>query len=364
MYDLVTAALQGQDLPQAARLLKQWQQTQPQDPWLKLAMGHYWEAKGELEKAQAIYTRLLQTAANTKLLGQAREGVQRLRDQWARRRQQDLSAARGQPGAEATAMLVLQPVMGAQREPAIQGLSQIMQLDAYTARLKLPTQHWRLYRVGPAGELRYFCEQLTAHQTPAFWASLEDVKAIPVFRVLAIQSFTPQLTVICQNPQGQRGTLQLHWQEITQWVLGQLPIYESVVDLDPWGKLKRKETTQDYAEILDWHLHRRGCVLRFCDRTYRYREAAPLPTADAESTATPLVTAVAWKALKAFFQESIQPRPCNDFTGFGAGALDFMDLLPAFETHLDLARQEPTPWDGAFHLYSSLRFLLSPAGRQ
>ncbi|NJL47660.1 MAG: hypothetical protein HC929_09460 [Leptolyngbyaceae cyanobacterium SM2_5_2] len=198
-------------------------------------MGQYWEAKGELEKAQVVYTRLLQNASNTRVLSQAREGIQRVRDQLAHRREHDLSEAKQPPGSGAAAVLILKPVAGEQRPSAVQGLSQVMQLDAYTARLKLPGQTWRLYRVGPAGELQYFCEQLNAHQTPAGVALVEDVKAIPVFRVHAIQSFEPELTVVCQNGQGQRGTIQLGWGDITQWVMGQLPIYESVVDLGPWG---------------------------------------------------------------------------------------------------------------------------------
>ncbi|NJL47661.1 MAG: hypothetical protein HC929_09465 [Leptolyngbyaceae cyanobacterium SM2_5_2] len=70
------------------------------------------------------------------------------------------------------------------------------------------------------------------------------------------------------------------------------------------------------------------------------------------------MAALAWKSLKTYLQTAILPPPHTDFTGFGEGALDYIDLLPAFASHIDLARNAPSAWDAAFHLYSSLRFLL------
>jgi hypothetical protein len=357
MYDLVTAALEAQQLTQAAQLIKQWQQKNPQDPWLELAVGRYWEAKDELEKAQITYTRLLQGTASTKVLSQAREGVQRVRDQIARRREHDLNEAKQKPGATAAAVLMLGPVTGDRRETAAQGLARAMQIDAYTARTRLPSKHWRLLRVGAAGELQYLGEQLNAEGTPAFWATLEQVKELSVFRVEAIQAVAPQLTVVCQNSAGQRGTIQLTWGDVTQWVVGQLPIYESVVDLDARGKLKRKDTTQDYAEVIDWHLHGRGCVLRLSDRAYKYREGVSLPPAT--TLPSPLIAGTVWKAMKGYFETCISPEPLADFNGFGETALDIIDLLPPFEAQVDVGRSLPNAWDRAFHLYSTLRFLIA-----
>ncbi|MGF1568423.1 MAG: tetratricopeptide repeat protein [Nodosilinea sp.] len=359
MYDLVSAALKAQQLSQAAQMLQQWRQKSPQDPWLQLALGQYWETRGELEKAQLYYTRLLQTATNTNVLGQAREGVQRVSDRLAQRREHDLTAAKNRPGAAGAAVLILQPVVGESRLTGAAGLAKVLHIDPYTARMRLPSQHWRLLRTGTAGELQYLCEQLKIQQVPAFWARIEHIKQIPVFRVQAIQAFAAQITLVCQNSVGQRGSLAFHGADVSQWIVGQLPIYESVVDLDPRGKLKRRETTQDYAEVIDLHLKGRGCILRLCDRTYRYRESATPATIEAESpqAGAALVATTAWKALKAYFQGAIGLPPKTDFTGFGAGALDLMELLPFFEPHIDLARELPSPWDSAFHLYSGLRFL-------
>jgi hypothetical protein len=355
MYDQVSAALSNQKLTQAAQLLKQWQRTKPQDPWLKLATANYWEAKDELEKAQVAYARILQSVSNSKVLRQARDGVQRVRDQLAQQREHELQAAKHQGDLKGAAVLVLAPVMGEQRESAIQGLAQVMNLDLYTARIRLPSLHWRLFRVGPAGEIQYFWEKLQTHGTPAQWLTIDQVKALPVFRVVQVQDFTPQLTVICQNAAGQKGTIALDWSEVNQWVMGQLPIFESVVDLSPRGKLKRKDATQDYTEVMDLHLLGRRCILRFCERTYSYHHSPAIPNQPQPPSGN-RVAATYWKNMKTLFLQYL-PSPDKDFSGFSQSALDYMDLLPQFDHYLDLARRQPTPWDSTFHLYSCLRFI-------
>jgi len=355
MYDQVSAALSNQQLTQAATLLKQWQQAKPQDPWLQLAMANYWEAKDDLEKAQITYTRLLQSASSSKVLRHARDGVQRVRDQLAQRREHQIQEAKQRSDIRGSAILVLAPVLGDARQAAIAGLSEVMQLDLYTARMRIPSKHWRMFRVGAAGEIQYFWEQLQNHATPARWLTIDQIKSIPVFKVEQVQAFGPQLKVICQNTANQKGTISLDWGEAHQWVIGQLPIFESVVERAPWCKLKRKDMTQDYAEVIDLHLPKRGCVLRFCDRTYRYRGSAAVP-GQTQTPSVSLVAATYWKAMKALFQQYL-PAPDRDFTGFGQGALDFIDLLPRFDHYLELSRQQPTDWDSAFHLYSCLHFV-------
>ncbi|MFZ4641441.1 MAG: hypothetical protein ACOYMP_13730 [Nodosilinea sp.] len=354
MYDRVSQALQADQLQQAASLLQQWQQENPADPWLELALGQYWQGRGELDRAQAIYTRLLQNLSNPRLLTQTRGALQRLEQQRVEERQNHLQAARDQPGSTAPALLVLHPVAPDHRPLAAQGLAQVMQLDPYTARQRLSSQHWRLYRVGTLGELGYLCQHLNRHQVPSSCVPIEAIRAIPVLRVLAILAFEPQIRLVVQLPEGVQRHLTIPWTEISQWLMGQLPLYESVVDLAPWGKLKRAEKTQDYAEVIDWHLPRQGYILRFCDRTYRHRQSC-LPPDTLEEAGW--VAAIAWKNLKAYFQSHIQTAAIADFSGFGAGAIEFIDVMPSMAIAIDLLRTTPCPWDYAFHLYSGMRFL-------
>jgi hypothetical protein len=357
MFDLVIAAIEERNLAKAGRLLQAWKQEKPRDPWLKLALARYWEATNDLEKAEAAYLQLLQKVSNAKLMTQARQGIQRVQNEQSRQREHLLDQARAQPGGEASALLVLEPVQGEAREAAIAGLAEVMQVDLYTARLMLPGQYWRLYRVGNAGELQFFCQELVKRQTPAFWAPVQPLQALQVFRVQYVQALQPQVQVVCQNEAGQLGNIAFDWAEVSQWVTGQVPIMESVVDLGPWGKLKRKEVTQDFAQIVDLHLLQRGCVLRLCDRTYNYRQSITLGETPNPDRPAPPIARFAWNSLKQILAEKIAGPSWSDFTGFGETALEYLTLLPTLPTHLDLGRKAPSPWDTAFHLYSGLWFL-------
>lgn len=353
MYDRVVEALQTDQLQQAATLLRQWRQQAPSDPWLGLALGQYWHLQGDLDRARAIYRSLLQTHSNPRILTQARGSLQRLEQQHRHHHQQALQRAREQPGAATAAILALPVVAAEQRAQAAQGLAQVTQLDLYTARQRLSSQHWRLYRVGPLAELAYLGEQLTQHQVPCRWVAVETLKGVPVLRVVAILAFAPQISLLVQLPEGPEQPLKLDWSEVSQWLIGQLPLYESVVDLAPWGKLKRRETIQDYAEIIDWHLPGRGCILRFCDRTYRHQHSCPPPNCPDQSGR---LATIAWSQLKDYFRQRLQTAAITDFSGFGAGALELIPMLPPLAIALDLSRPAPCPWDDALHLYSALRF--------
>jgi len=357
MYHQVKQALAQQDYQTAARLLKSWQQQARQDPWLLLAMAQYFESTGKLEKAAPLYGQALQRGIQGKLLFQARQGVQRVRDELAHQREHALAEAK-QDGTDA-ALLILEPVDPDHRQRAAQGLAQVMQIDPYTARMLIPGKHWRLYRVGPGGELSYFQRHLSAAGTPAFWLPLAAITTIPVFRGEAITEFEDGLTLTCRSATGQMGSLSFPWSAVERWVWGRVPLFGSVVDLDPRGRLTRRETTQDYAEIIDLHLPQRGCIVRLCDYTYRYRQGArfPQPSSPAEVAVASVCTATeCWKAMVAYFQQQLPIPPKREFSGFGSGALDLIGLLPTIEPHLDLGRQEGSPWDSAFHLYSGLHY--------
>jgi len=355
MYDAVIQAIEGKQQAQSAKLLRQWQRAQPTDPWLGLALGRYWEAQGEEQRAQAIYRKLLQQVTNTRLLSLARAGLQRTTQAPSPSPQSQGTWAQAPTGSTEPGVSVLMTVPEAQRPSAARALAQIMDMDVYTARLRLSSQHWRLYRVGPLGELQRWCEALNRQGVPCGCVALNQIAQIVVWPVVAVESFAPQLRLICQSRGGPQDTLTLSWGEVQRGVVGQVPIYESVVDLGPWGKLQRRQTTQDYAEIMDWHLGDRG-IVRFCDRTYHHRDSAVIPTLEVYP---PLGgQAIAWRALQNYCQKQSEAPLLKDFSGFGLAALDFMDLIPDLGETIDLGRDQPSAWDKAFQLYSGLRFLL------
>lgn len=361
MYEQVTFAIARQDLATAARVIKEWKRKSPKDPWLWLAMAQYLEATDEWERAEATYVRLLQAVTHPKVMAQARHGIERIRNQQAQRREHDLAAACRQPGADQPALLFLDPLPAEARQEAAQKLAKLLQTDPYTARMILPGQQWRVFRVGKAGELEYLCQALQKQQIPAYSVRLNQLQNISMFQIKYVEHLSPQVAVICQNEAGQLGKITFSWPEVAQWAVGQVPIYESVVDLDNHGRLKRKQVTQDYAEILDLHLHERGTILRLCDRTYQYQQSIAFPIASesgvADQPTLTLTVSARWQQLKKHFRDQIAG-PCrSDFKGFGENAREYVDLLPPFSYHLNLDRQTPEPWDGAFHLYSCVHFL-------
>lgn len=354
-YATLVAMLEQKRLKAAVTLLQQWRKKAPHDPWLTLGLGRYWEATNNLEKAEAHYRQVLKIGGYTRLIAQARQGIQRIQDAQAQTQAEALSQSQAQPDADAPALLLLEPVLGNARQQAAQGLAKVMQMDTYTARMLIPGKHWRLYRVGKLGNLRYFGQQLQAAQTPAFWLPFAAIKSIATFQVQYIKQLTPDIQVICKNAAGELGQISFTLEEVSQRVKGRLPIFESVVDLGPWGKLQRKQQTQDYAEVIDLHLYDRRSVLRFCDRSYQYRhsitllnpESVPIPTAQQ-----------GWQRINQLLNHP-NHTVYDNFSGFGESALEWLDLLPDFDPHLALKRREPSPWDAAFHMYGSLCYLRS-----
>lgn len=356
MQDAIAAALENKDFRTAAKLLQLWQKTNPQEPKFLLMVGRYQEATQRWEQAEKTYLKLLRQTANPKVMNQARQGIQRVQTHRAQAREEALESARARPDGKEPGLLCLEPVQGEQRQAAAQGLAKVVGMDAYTARLQIPSKGWRLYRVGPIGDLQYYGQALTAAHTPAFWVKHAEVKALQVFSIQNFRHVRPQAEVVCKNADGQLGAIAFDWSEITQVVLGQLPMFESVVDTGAWRQLQRKEKTQDYAEIIDLQLHQRRCILRLCDRTYDFRKGNPLPNAEAIPDKS-LSIRPQWQALSAYIQAHVKAPIRTGFTTFGEGAMELLELLPPLKPHIELSRIKDTNWDPAFHLYSGLHYL-------
>jgi len=117
MLEQVAAAFERQDYRTAAELLKQMLQKSPQDPWVQFYLGRLHEVSGKLEAAENVYRQLLQSAINSKILAQARQGLQRL-EALAKlaegiateQRQQAIAQATADPGNNQMGVLVLEPV--------------------------------------------------------------------------------------------------------------------------------------------------------------------------------------------------------------------------------------------------------------
>ena len=343
----MAAALEVGDYRQVTRLLKQWQNSDPTNPTLRLYAALLQEQTNRLAAAEKNYLKLLKHSPSNKIMSQARAGLGRVQQRQKAQKAEALEQARQISGGDEVAILAVAAPAPADRPQAIARLAQVFSLDLYTARLKLPPSGFRIYRIGPWGEVSYYAKTLKQTHTPALMAKVSDIKALQTFQICYFKAFTPP-TVVCKNAAGQLGTIGFDWAEVSQRVSGQLPIYEQVVDLGPWGKTVHKEKVQDYAQVVDFHLPGRQIVLRVCDRLYQYQRGVSL------SEQTELNSRIQWNQLLAQFSQSIAAPHHSEFTRFGESALEFIRLLPPIYPNLDIDRRAPSHWDQAFHLYSSL----------
>ncbi|NJO40500.1 MAG: tetratricopeptide repeat protein [Cyanobacteria bacterium CRU_2_1] len=365
MIEQVAAAFDRKDYKTAIQLLKQLQKQSPDNPWVKFYIGRAQEVSGKLESAEAAYRKLLQETTNPKVAIQAREGLQRLENIAKERRQQAISQATADPANAGIGFLILEPVPSEARQTAAQAFARIMKLDPYTARLQLPSRGWRLYRTGAMAELQIYGQNLRSADIPVFWAALAAIQTIRVFQVHHFQSVSPQVTIICQDETNQLGSLTFDWSEVKSRVEGMLPIFEDVVDLGVFNKLKRKEQTQDYVHVLDLHLPKRNCILRVCDRTYQFHQGVIFNARqDGQTPPNQITTRIQWNQWLGFLHHQLPSVPIwSDFMPFAETALDHLDLIKDLEAHIDLLRKAPTNWDAAFQLYSGLVFEYARTGR-
>lgn len=344
----VAAALEVRDYQQVTWLLKQWQANDPQNPMLWLYVAQMQERTDRLEAAQKNYLKLLKQTPSSKIMNQARAGIARIQQRQNTIKAEALDKAKQLEGGAEVAMLAIAAPEKASHQQAIQGMATVFKLDAYTARLKVPTSGFRLHRIGAWGEVSYYVKALHQAKTPAFAVKVNDIKAQPVFQIEYFEKLHSQPIVVCKNAAGQLCQISFDWSDVTGRVSGQLPVFEQVVDIGNWGRTIRKEQVQDYAQVLDLHLQKKNMVLRLCDRLYQYPKGVSL------FEQSELNSRLQWNQLLHQIAHSISSPHYSDFGRFGKGALEFIPLLPPLNAHLDIDRRAPSDWDLAFHLYSSL----------
>lgn len=373
MIDQVADAFERKDYQTAARLLKQLVREEPKNPLVRLYVGRFYEATGKLEAAEKVYRQLLRDTTNPKIVSQARQGLGRLEAIEQEQRREALAQATADPSSSQLGVLVLEPIGSEAKQAAAQKFARILQTDAYTARLQLPSRGWRLYRTGPIGELQFYELSLRTDQIPCFSAVLADINKINVFNVhyFSEGSHSPEAAVVCKNAEGQLGTLAFNWSEVSQRVEGLLPLFEEVVDVDARRRLQRKTKTLDYVQFCDLHLPGRNSILRMCDRSYQFQQGiALIPTQHNapqhelhESHLHQTTTRRNWNNLLDFLSRQLPKVPVwSDFTSFAETAVDFKEMLGHLPSHIELFRYEETPWDPAFQLYSGLVFLRGAKG--
>lgn len=352
MLDDVAAAIERQDYQAANQLLQPLLAENPQNPWVQFYLAKLQEVSGELETAQKIYLTLLREANNQKITIQARQAWQRIEATIQAQRQTDIAQATAEPNSTQLGVLILEPV-SIDKTVAAQKFAQIMQIDPYTARLKLPSRGWRFYKSGAIGELKFLGQKLNAAGIPCFGTTLAEIEQIRVFQVSYFQSVQiSTATVFCQNERGQMGALNFDWADVSDRVMGLLPIFEQVVDRNARGKLQRKIKTQDYAHFCDLILPSRHCILRIHDNSYQYDKGVTIAPSASQTTIR-----INWNSLLEFLPKYIPAAEIwSDFAAFGETVIDRPELLERINSHVHILRRTQSNWDSAFQLYSALIF--------
>lgn len=379
----IAAALEGKDYKQAARLIKQLQKESPENPWVQYYIGRYYELTNNLEKAQTTYKQILRDITNPKIVSQTRQGIQRIETAQQNLRQQAIQTAKNDPSNLEPGLLILEPVSPEKKPAAVQNISRIFKIDAYTTRMQIQSRGWRLYKTGPIGELRIYGQELLNAGIPVFWATLSDIQKIQIFRVQHFQSLTSP-AVVCKDKLDRLGAIEFSWSEVTQRVEGLLPMFIEIMDYSPHRRkdqFRHKEIRQDYAQICDLHIPSRNCILRISDQSYEFQQGVDFTqiSADIPSLAHPKnqksrsqksqqipqsTTRINWNRLLEILDQQLDVTVWSEFTSFAETAIDYTQMLSKIESHVEVERKSETPWDPAFQLYSGLAFLRNQENRE
>jgi hypothetical protein len=357
MLEQLATAVQNEDYATANKILRDLQDNDPLNPWINFYFARLQEADGHHRDAHTAYVTILRTSTHPKIIAQARQGIKRLDRIQANEREAAISQAMETPENRKTGLLILEPIPNEDKKAAAQEFAKIMEIDAYSARLKLPSRSWRFYMTGKMGKLNIYTEALKKANIPCFTVPLEAIQQLIVYPVLFIESIEPQVTVVYEPSKSQRDILTLQWSDVSQRVEGMLPIFEECVERGVRGTLQRKTKILDYAKFCDLHLAKSQIILRFCDHTYQFNQGYSL-ISETETVAAKNTSQDYWVHFKNFMGQNLPNQPIwSDFTPFAETAFDFAEILKQIDPKINLLRREDTPWDAAFALYSGLAFL-------
>jgi hypothetical protein len=375
MLEQAADALNRQDYITAAKLIAVLVANKPNDHQVQLYAAKLQEATNKLDNALEIYRLLLQHAIDRKITTEARLGIQRIEETQAKIQANALACARAgiedniEPG-----FLVLEPMSLEQKQLVSERFATIMNLDSYSAKLQLPSRGWRLYRVGPMGELEFYRDQLHQAEIPCFCVSQSDTQQMYTFAVSHFQSFHPKATIVCMDDRSELRTFNFNWSEVTQIVTGMLPIFEEVMQMDAHNRTQRKPRTLDYVHVCDLQLRDRRSIFRLCSQTYDFCDYKQLITQNRTQFTGDLSTQLSgdlsgllngqripstsrdnWKNLVSQIREQVSDIPTQgNFTPFAETAIGYPELMMRIDPHIELLRRADSNWDRAFQLYSTL----------
>ncbi|NMG59634.1 tetratricopeptide repeat protein [Geitlerinema sp. P-1104] len=363
------AAIETGDYRTASRHLKVLYRTMPENPWVKFYIARLYEESQRLDEAETAYRVLLRNSASPKIISHARQGLKRLDDKRKLKREQAIAQAKAKADPSESGVLILEATPKEQRQQSAQHLARIFDMEAYAARLMLQVRGWRLYRTGPLAELEVYEQELQAANIAAFSASLTAIDQLNVWRVDYVKSLTPKPVVICRDRDNRQGQFSFEWREVRQQIRGGIPWFINAVSYDisrrTKDQIKRKPETQDFVQMCDLHLPKRGVILRFCDRSYEFDQGVVFAPEQQQQIGKlrAATLRINWNGLlKVFDHHLAEILLWSDFSQFAETAINFHFLMEGIDPYVDIERPEASHWDPAFQLYSGaawMRYLKS-----
>ncbi len=354
LLDQVAQAFDRKDYRSATTCLKDLWQRQPDNPQVQLYRGRLYEVAGKLDQASQTYRQLLKAVPTPKIMAQARQGLDRVTLLEQEQRQRQIAHSIAAPDQDKQGLLVLESIDPTQRNTAASAFARIMGIDVYTARMHLPNRGWRIYRMGPIGEMALYGQQLRSETIPAFWLTEAALSQPRLLQVQYVIDADLQPRVMCEDSQA----IQFDWSDVSACVQGSLPMFDRLLELDTlrreFSSRSRKEGITDYAAMIDLHLKSQNTILRFCDRTYAFHEGYDWNIPNAlEQTGLRSQWNYVLNWIKLSTSNAVH---WNDFAPFGSTAIEFPHLLKSIDPGFYLYGQEDSRWNPAFHLYSLLGF--------
>ena len=358
------AALEKGDYRSASRHLKVLYRKMPENPWVRFYIARLHEESQRLAEAEQAYRVLLRDNTSPKIISQARQGIQRLETKRKAQREKAIAEAKAESDPEEAGVFVLEATAKERRQQAAQQLARVFDVEAYAARLMLQVRGWRLYRTGPLAELRVYEQELAGTDICAFTASLTEIAKLNVWRVDYVQSLTPKPVVICRDRQNRQGKFSFDWAEVRQQVRGGIPLFINAVSYDisrrTKDQIKRKPERQDFVQMCDLHLPKRGVILRFCDRSYEFDQGVIFSPEQQQHIGKlrAATLRINWNGMIKVFDHQLSDSVIwSDFMQFAETAIDFHFLMESIEPCIDIERNEPSHWDPAFQLYSGAAWM-------
>jgi hypothetical protein len=256
MFKEIAEALDRQDYQTATRLVNDFQTRENDNPWLKFYQARLNEITGEIALAGQEYRKTLLLTANPQLIAQIRQGIARLEaieqvevEQQQQQRQAALEKAKTNPSNREMGLLILEPVANAEKQPLALKFAQIFKIDAYSARLHIPSRSWRLYRVGAMAELAIYVHDLRKEGIPCFCQPIKAINQPRVYLARYFRAIQPEATLVYQSSHDLTASITFDWSEVTAVVEGILPIFGECVDMDARRHQVRKISILDYRKF-------------------------------------------------------------------------------------------------------------------